>query len=73
MNALTDKINIFLRSFSKKKQKSGQDVLFCRLEISISYKKFTVCLYPLDNFGGLCYSVSIKVADLMELKTEYRC
>lgn len=54
-------------------QKSGQDVLFCRLEISISYKKFTVCLYPLDNFRGLCYSVSIKVADLMELKTEYRC
>lgn len=54
-------------------QKSGQDVLFCRLKISISYKKFTVCLYLLDNFGGLCYSVSIKVTDLMKLKTEYRC
>ena len=54
-------------------QKSGQDVLFCRLGISISYKKITVCLYSLDNFRGLCYSVSIKVADLMELKTEYRC
>lgn len=54
-------------------QKSGQDVLFCRLEISISYKKLTVCLYLLDNFVGLCYSVSIKVADLMKLKTEYRC
>lgn len=54
-------------------QKSGQDVLFCGLEISISYKKLTVCLYLLDNFVGLCYSVSIKVADLMKLKTEYRC
>ena len=71
MNVLTDKINIFLRNFSKN-AKTGQDALFQGNEIGALYENFTLYLHLLDKYCRLCHSMCIKVISLMHMETEYR-